>query len=388
MFTFLDEYSNDVKGQINSKKTINMLLKSYIFETYTSTSKSKKIELAQLFALKKFTTVQIDEELFLIKRGNETIGFVEKVDERFSILYSIDKAQRADILTNLLVKQFPVLDNLWISGKMFDYFWDNIQSEHMPHRYIKLKFEYDGFFEVLQGYNINNEENIDEDEILDDQRITSISLVEELDNLRDKIDQVRLLFPAFFAVGLLRFPSLVGKGGHDFYRHGKVTNRSESFNDHRYQIISTVKQYKHITVNIESDVWLKFDKFTSDKLGVKMEGSPVVFKFSKRLQEKVFLNFVNYTFPTGKEPFRILGSPIWVNENKVHIYGNDIHLWQKVLMELSREEFVVILPRGTCGNTIHRLVTNIQRFLDPAVDVFIGDQRYEKFLRSGRESDV
>ena len=85
----------------------------------------------------------------------------------------------------------------------------------------------------------------------------------------------------------------------------------------------------------------------------------------------MFYNFIEYTFRTGKEPFRILGKPIWVNDNKVHIYGTDIHLWQKVLLELSREEFVVILPTGTCGNTIHRLVTNIQRYLDPGVSVLL-----------------
>jgi hypothetical protein len=39
------------------------------------------------------------------------------------------------------------------------------------------------------------------------------------------------------------------------------------------------------------------------------------------------------------------------------------------------------LPEGTCGNTIHRLITNIQRFLDPAVEAWIGDAPYDDFLK-------
>ena len=75
-------------------------------------------------------------------------------------------------------------------------------------------------------------------------------------------------------------------------------------------------------------------------------------------------------FVQVRSPLESLAS-LSVNDNKVHIYGTDIHLWQKVLLELSREEFVVILPTGTCGNTIHRLVTNIQRYLDPGVSVLL-----------------
>ncbi|MDA6106709.1 hypothetical protein OSJ96_25370, partial [Escherichia coli] len=83
-----------------------------------------------------------------------------------------------------------------------------------------------------------------------------------------------------------------------------------------------------------------------------------------------------YTFPKGREPFKIYGEIKRVSEERVHIYGVDLHLWQNVVLDLSTEEFILFLPKGTCGNTIHRLVTNIQRFLDPQIDVFIGDYPY------------
>ncbi|WP_139116787.1 hypothetical protein [Paenibacillus polymyxa] len=386
VYTYLEEYSSDIKSQINKGRTINTLLKSYIFETSTQDS---KLDIDQIFDIKDYSTNIVDEGMLRLLRGQETVGFVEKINNRFSVMHSIDSAQRSDSYTNALLKQTPLLDSLWISGKMFDLFWERIQKEHTPHRYIKMKFEFNGFFDNRSSKtrSLKDLENTTE-EIYDDESITSITLVEELADLGRKIEGVRSFFSAFYAVGLLRFPSYVGKGGHDFYRNGKVTNRSESFLDHRIQIKRTIEKYQIITESIESKTWLNFDVYKDSNEGVKFHGSPVVFKFSRPLKDHVFINFVNFTFPTGKEPFRILGKPIWINDNKVHIYGTDIHLWQKVLLDLSKEEFIAILPRGTCGNTIHRLVTNIQRYLDPEVQVNIGDQSYEAFMRGTIEGSA
>ncbi len=66
---------------------------------------------------------------------------------------------------------------------------------------------------------------------------------------------------------------------------------------------------------------------------------------------------------------------------KVHAYGVDRHVWQPIDLELTPAHVVALLPEGTCGNTIHRLITNIQRFLDPAVEAWIGDAPYDDFLK-------
>lgn len=380
VFSYLDDYSSVVKIQANERKTVNTLLKSYIFEMNML---DLKVDLSQIFQFKDCRTIEIDEEMLQVFRGGEVVGFIEKVNSRFAVMHSIDTAQKSDYYTNSLLKSTPLLDSLWISGKMFDLFREKIRSQHSPHRYIKMKFEFNNIFS--RGYSneefLNYSEYIDEG-IFDDQVVTSIELVEELVDLDRKIEGVRSFFSAFCAVGLLRFPSRVGKGGHDFYRNGKVTNRSDSFFDHRTQIRETINDYKLITETLEAKTWLNFDIYRDKEDGVKFQGSPVVFKFPTPLKEQVFTNFIDSTFPNGSEPFKILGKPMWINNNKVHIYGTDINLWQKVNLELSREEFIIILPSGTCGNTIHRLVTNIQRYLDPEVEVYIGDQSYESFMKA------
>ncbi|MGR5999179.1 hypothetical protein ACT7C7_05495 [Bacillus cereus] len=86
------------------------------------------------------------------------------------------------------------------------------------------------------------------------------------------------------------------------------------------------------------------------------------------------------TFPKGKEPFKILAEPQWISEERVHIYGVDLHLWQEVMMDLSLNEFTVFIPKGTCGNTIHRLATNFQKYLDPTIEIWIGNEKYEDII--------
>jgi hypothetical protein len=71
-----------------------------------------------------------------------------------------------------------------------------------------------------------------------------------------------------------------------------------------------------------------------------------------------------------------------LGRTKVHVYGVDRHLWQPVLLELTDRHLYAVLPRGTCGNTVHRLVTNVQRFLDPDVTAWVGEQRFEDLVSS------
>jgi hypothetical protein len=395
VLNYLDNYASQLKDQIDTGKTVHTLLKSYIFETFNKDHHSyqkngQSYGISALISTKEAEILQIDEQLFQVNRGKETLGFVEQLNERFSVLYSIDLAQRSDAYFHSIIKKSPIIDSLWISGKMFDAFWANIREEHSSHRYIKMKFEYDGFFEdpyLLSKSIVKQDGNEIDDDILDEHRITSISLIEEAKEIAEKLDGARGLFEAFYSVGLLRFPSRVGKGGHDFYRNGKVTNRSDSFLDHRHQIISAVNKYEAVTDRIESITWIDFESFKAPnkEVTISFQGSPIVFKFRKPLRKHVFRNFVDFTFKNGREPFKILGQPIWVNEERTHIYGTDLHLWQKVMLDLSPEQFVLFIPKGTCGNTIHRFVTNIQRFLDPGVSVQIGNQSYEYLLESSFE---
>ncbi|MFE8702887.1 hypothetical protein ACFYKX_19970 [Cytobacillus sp. FJAT-54145] len=378
IFNYLEEYSQSTKEQIDNYKMKNTLLKSYVFETFdqsmfeSSNVITESMDVQNLFGDTKHSLQQIDEELFILNENDKLIGFIEQINSRFCTLYTTESSKYSDHLATTYVKKSSILDSLWISGKMYDNFLEEITSIHHPERFTKMKFEFNGMFE--KNFQIK-------DEIIE-HKVSSVSLVEELGGIVDKLNGVRKYFASFHSVGSLRFPSHVGKGGHDVYQNGKFTNRSDSFSDHRMQLKRIVAIYQNMTERLEQKTWIEVENIKGKDLSLNnsFKASPVTIRFSKPLNSFVFNNFIEYTFPKGREPFKIYGEIKRVSEERVHIYGVDLHLWQNVILDLSTEEFILFLPKGTCGNTIHRLVTNIQRFLDPQIDVFIGDYPYEGIL--------
>jgi hypothetical protein len=46
---------------------------------------------------------------------------------------------------------------------------------------------------------------------------------------------------------------------------------------------------------------------------------------------------------------------------------------------------MAIIPNGTCGNTAHRLVTNVQRYLDPGANAYIGEKPYKTLVEEAAQ---
>ena len=61
-----------------------------------------------------------------------------------------------------------------------------------------------------------------------------------------------------------------------------------------------------------------------------------------------------------------------------YVVAIDRHLWQPFLLEVTSQHLLAVLPHGTCGNTVHRLVTNVQRELAPTAKAWLGSEPYDK----------
>jgi hypothetical protein len=175
---------------------------------------------------------------------------------------------------------------------------------------------------------------------------------------------------------------------HDFYYNGKVTNRSDSFADHRSHLLYVLAIYREATEAAEEVAW-----YSQESVGVaagghhvSLRGAPVVMRFSQELAQDVFDRWIAAMFGHGRSRFRLWGVPIRLGPGTVHVYGADQHLWQPVFLEITRRHLLAVLPRGTCGNTIHRLVTNIQHFIDPAVMAWVGEQPYDGFIQGAADN--
>lgn len=185
----------------------------------------------------------------------------------------------------------------------------------------------------------------------------------------------------FNSITALRFPSVIGPGGNDIYYNGKATNRSESFYEHREQILQLIQGYQSVTEKIEELCWVGMERIPGKGMNFpSFKAAPTLIKFPQEIHPALLKAFVERVFSKGQEPFKIIGDIVKVNEYRYHIYGTDLHLWQNIFLDISTTNIILYLPYGTCGNTIHRFITNIQKHLIPDISVSIGDFQYQDLI--------
>ncbi|MGC9261342.1 MAG: hypothetical protein ACP5I8_14850 [Phycisphaerae bacterium] len=398
----LDGYSSERQEELTKdQKTGRPLLKTYMLETVPPHVREPSVEV--LFAAAGVTLTPIDETLFRAfgQREQRVIGLVEKLLPRYPVFYSLEDSHIADRFVKNLVQQNAMLDRLWISGRAFADLFKFILGNTPKQRYGRMVFQYANVYESADygdpeagqsDSETNSRDRDDGDQPVVERRSNKTTIVERLSVLEKILPKMRGLYQPLNAIAQLRFPA-TGRGGHDFFFNGKVTNRSDSFKDHRQHVEFVLGRYKLATELTEQAAWGSLERTSMSTAGEKKEilGAPVYLVFQEALSQSTFETFVRATFSRKHSRFGLWGDPVRLGPTKVHVYAVDRHIWQPLFLEITDKQIVAIVPNGTCGNTINRLVTNVQQYLDPAVDVWVGDQRYDDLLatrQAGGESET
>jgi len=401
----LEGYSSERKEEIDELRTRRPLVKSYMLETVPPNLAQPSLH--EVFKRAGAQLQQLDETLFKVRDlgSGETRGLLEYFD-RHPVIYTDRKSQEMDGWVRRLVQLNPEVDSLWLSGVAFTALLEVVCETYPAHRFGRIVFNYEGLYENASPSLSGSQEEPDEEEeaayklsetapagaddddvFIPERRSTRFMVVDRLGELKTKLPRLRAYYAPLHAIAQLRIPAH-GPGGHDFYYWGKATNRSTSFANHRQNVMYVLNLYRHATQVTEQTAWSGVEKTTLDIQGEQrvLIGAPVTLEFSEPLSQTAFDNFIQSTFHRENNPFRLWGNPIKLGPRKVHVYGLDRHLWQPLHLEITDKRIIAILPAGTCGNSIHRLVTNVQQFLDPNIRVWIGDRPY-KDLISGKPSE-
>ncbi|HAW50506.1 TPA: hypothetical protein DCX16_06125 [bacterium] len=387
---YLEGYVQKKKEEIDRGHTSSGLVKSYLLETVPGITKEPEIE--GIFKNFGARLDPIDDTLYKVWNGgskNQYTGFLEKLIPRHPVYYTMEDIKECDPWIRRFVDSTPNLDRLWISGRIFEQLWEKVIELNSGQRYGRLVFEYENFFEIdieevgedEDVGDIKWEEFEEKTQVVKERRSSRFAMVERIEEMKTYLPRLQEIYSPLFSISQLRFPS-TSRGGHDFYYNGKVTNRSDSFSDHRAHLLYVLKIYKGATEDAEQTAWYSMEKTTlqTQRRFTTLHGAPVVMKFSSPLSVDTFEKWITSTFNRKNNKFRLWGNPIRISSEKVHIYGADRHLWQPIFLELTTRHVIAILPKGTCGNTIHRLVTNIQHYIDSAVEVSIGDRKYNEII--------
>lgn len=386
MVRYFEGYTSQRLEEIDERKLTRPLVKTQLVETVGHENGSDGRSLPDIFGRGAHLT-PLESGLFSIVdiRGGGA-GFAEHLNPRVIAIYSTEDVRTFTSWTRPQVERNSELDYVWLSGLTFDGLWDYVVQSTEPHRYVGLSFSHRRIFDVDQTLYIEDEEDETDSSLLSsegatEQPATTSRLADRLGALRTRLRPLQELYPPFSAISRLRLPALNGRGGHDFYDDGRVTNRSGDFRDHRMQLLFIARMYEHLLETIEKHAWYSVEGWTNDPSGTaQLTGAPVIIKFHEPLSRVVFEHWITTTFQRRRNRFRLWGKPTWLGPTKVHVHGVDRHLWQPLFLELTAKGCTLILPKGTCGNIVNRFVTNIQRFLDPAVEASVGGRNYKLFV--------
>lgn len=386
---YLEGYAEPAVAELRDGKLTRKLLKTYMLETARHGSPTP--DLPSLFP--PHTRVHpLDETLFRVEDADHdgrVVGLLESLDERHPVFYTTLDAKDSNKWIRQVVDPNPWLDRLWLSSPILFELWKYVERNTSATRYASLGFEHEARYETSLGPNETSDETVDTEGLADDndepaddevtpsrteRRKSGIKLTERLSVLREKLPQLRDLYDPMHSLVQLQIPS-GGRGGHLLYHDGRATNRSESFVEHRQEVTKVLRLYRRVTELSEDRLWVDTNQVGVD--GLEISGAPVTIRFRQPLSEPTFRRFVDLGLRRRTSLFRIGGYITERGPTKVHVAAIDRHLWQPFLLEATSRQIMAVLPRGTCGNTIHRLVTNVQRLLDPGVDVWLGSERYE-----------
>ncbi|GAA3012957.1 hypothetical protein JCM13580A_38530 [Streptomyces drozdowiczii] len=360
--------------QLHDRRLKAGLQKTYLLETVDGGNPANRPSVPSIFARSNFQAKELpgDSRAWaLLNEASERVALVEEVDRRYLALYTILPSSSSDKLLREAVNGNPFLDHLWLSSHSFLSLWRQILRNNNANRYGKITFEHESLYESSTAEA--------EAFVADERRTSRFTMVDRIGVISQKMNPLKEEYAPLASITQLRIPAL-GRGGHDLYYDGKLTNRSSSFHDHRATLRGVVDLYRSFTKSVEEQLWAS-ESAAPGFAGGNI-GSVAEIIFSKSLPEDVFKRWVISLFNNRRNRFRITGFPTWLSDTKVHANAIDQHLWQPIVLEMTTERVVAVLPHGTCGNSINRLVSNIQRFIDPKVAAFIGDREYGSLIDS------
>lgn len=316
-----------------------------------------------------------------------TTGFLEQYDERFFAYYTCEESVAAkNRVKNWILG--PDLDYAWFSSPLLQKLWDQDISLRGDQRFCKLIFKHSSIFEMPEDILSTEEFSEDCIDLLEDEegltdedrpevekRDARFEMGDKIGRIKQALSKLQDNYNPLNSLYALRLPSRSARGGHILYQNGQITNRSDSFEDHRNTVRYLYRIYKSILEFTEKSAWHEITK--SHNLHIGMKGVPLIIKFiDDPLNEATFNRWIQLAFQKRNQ-FKLWGDPIRLGPTKVHVYGADRHLWQPINLELTNKGLLAILPQGTCGNTFHRLITNIQLYVCPKIQAWIGSKPFE-----------
>jgi hypothetical protein len=162
-------------------------------------------------------------------------------------------------------------------------------------------------------------------------------------------------------------------------RSGLFAARGDDFAYHAQFVRAAISRYARFVQAVEAMAF-RFDPLPTarsnvpdgaetvldrEQAGGTFTGTPIGIKFSRQIAD--LAAFCEEVF-SSRAPFRLWGQPA-VADDVAFVDAVDLHIGRRLGVEVGRDWMRVYLNAGTCGNTIARLVSNLQGRFDGALSL-------------------
>jgi len=328
-------------------------LKSYIIENHVHNESFTSHEKISNFLVKAFnkesklslTLKETEDEHLFVIDSNVGELYLDISQKRFWVLHATIKAKDSDLVHKTILKEKNI-DNIWLP---------------IPFLSSLRKFG------EMYGIGISFTEYLKKDELDDflfpNQNTLNLNIrrlyVDKMMNLLQSSDLKEVI--GINKVTLLE-KSLENNENFivdDVTYYGKITGRGTSFSKHHSIVQNVLSSYKSKIKHLENDYSYIFN---IEDHGLK--GQPIEIHLQR---QSINIEKLVDTIFSGKKPYYLWGVPDWRNENYCQVNAVDLHtgnFGRNLEFEIMPHLIRVLLPKGSCGNTIARLVTNIHQSID------------------------
>lgn len=146
-------------------------------------------------------------------------------------------------------------------------------------------------------------------------------------------------------------------------RFATFTAKGDSFALHQDVVAGVVRRYRALVEAAEARA-IRFSSFGAEG-GGQLQGTPIEVRLSRPLPNVAA--FLGELF-SSREPFRLWGLHA-ATDRFGECSGVDLHVGELVRVEAQADFLRIYLYEGGCGNTVARLVANLQHHVDGALEL-------------------
>ena len=169
-------------------------------------------------------------------------------------------------------------------------------------------------------------------------------------------------------VGLVAFDELLGTVDEAVTRKASFLASGESFALHQLVVAGTIERYRDLVeaaealaIGFESSALHRAGEGSDDSSGGQMSGTPIELRFSRPLAD--FDGFLSQIF-SSRAPFRLWGNIHDYSDAYAEVEAVDLHVGGRIRLEISPTMIRIHLRRNGCGNSVARLISNLQHHVD------------------------